>query len=856
MAAFEKIKSGIGMMDTALDSIRLGDNVVWQVDSVSQFRLFMVPFVRQAVLDGRDLIYVRFSEDPPLLEEMPGLKIWKIPLSHRFETFTSSIWNRITEEGKDAFYVFDCLSTLQTAWATDLMMGNFFKVTCPQLFLLDTVAYFPIIHGIHSDAVISKIRDTTQLFLDIYEDPEDPKSVFVHPLKVWRRSSDTMFLPHRYHEESADFHPLTNGIEIGRYYQMLSKRSPGEPDADDYWDRFFKVSRKKASEETLKDDALQTMCGIMMTRDERLRVLVRKYFRAEDYFHVRDRMIGTGMIGGKACGMLLARRIVSEALPEYQKYIEPEDSFFIGSDVFYTFLIENKCWNKRLAQRTEDGYFSEAPSLMEAIREGYFPEDIRARFRKMLDYFGASPIIVRSSSILEDGFGNAFAGKYDSVFCVNGGSAEDRLEEFESAVRRVYASTLNVSALEYRRQHHLEKRDEQMSLLVQRVSGSYFGRYFFPCAAGVGYSYSAWRFLPDMDPFAGMLRIVAGLGTKAVDRQEGDYPRMMSLDSPEAFVNGTVRDRHRYSQKYLDVLDIKENRFRGISLDEALSVMPLPVRRTVLSHDTEAEAVFRERGVSRDIWFVTCQGLARNVTFTTMMKDLMNRLQDAYGTSVDIEYAVNIDLNGEFAVNLLQCRPLKTSENVLGVTLPGESPKTIFHTVKSGMGESKKSGIQALVYIDPVLYYEYDYVRKPQVAQAVGMISQYCYEKGFPAVLIAPGRIGTSSPELGVPVNFAQIDHFLCICEVECSESGYRPELSFGSHMFQDLVEAEITYCAVFEAQTTSIWRPETIIEETDHFRTICPEMPIPDGMVHVSFYEKDELTLYYDSEKEELMLT
>lgn len=142
MAAFDRISSGIMEMDTALDNIRLGDNVVWQVTQLQEFQLFLEPYVKQAIADRRNLIYVRFASHEPFLTEQEGLKIIPVELSHRFETFTVEIHNLIEREGRDAFFVFDCLSELQTAWATDLMMGNFFKLTCPFLFQLDTVAFF------------------------------------------------------------------------------------------------------------------------------------------------------------------------------------------------------------------------------------------------------------------------------------------------------------------------------------------------------------------------------------------------------------------------------------------------------------------------------------------------------------------------------------------------------------------------------------------------------------------------------------------------------------------------------------------------------------------------------------------
>ena len=195
MAAFEKIYSGIPDLDKAYNYIRLGDNVVWQVGNLQEFTSLMEPFADQAIKDQRNLIYVRFAAHPPLLTPREGLKIVEIPLSHRFETFTVTIHNLIEQEGKDAFYVFDCLSELQTAWSTDLMMGNFFRLTCPFLFILDTVAYFPIIRGKHSFEAVAKIRDTTQLFSDVYS---DEKCMYVRPLKVWNRYSETMAMPHRF----------------------------------------------------------------------------------------------------------------------------------------------------------------------------------------------------------------------------------------------------------------------------------------------------------------------------------------------------------------------------------------------------------------------------------------------------------------------------------------------------------------------------------------------------------------------------------------------------------------------------------------------------------------------------------
>ena len=135
---------------------------------------------------------------------------------------------------------------------------------------------------------------------------------------------------------------------------------------------------------------------MMMTRDPRMRALVQKYFSPTDYFDVRRRMVGTGMVGGKSCGMLLSRKIVEKNLPELVGLLEPHDSFYVGTDVFYTFIVENDLWPLRIAQRG-DGYLRVADSLAQGIENGTFPPEIEQGFRRVLDYFGQVPIIVRSS---------------------------------------------------------------------------------------------------------------------------------------------------------------------------------------------------------------------------------------------------------------------------------------------------------------------------------------------------------------------------------------------------------------------------------------------------------------------------
>ena len=855
MAAFDRVKSGIPEMDAALDNIRLGDNVVWRVSNLEQFRLFMEPYLEQAKKDKRNIIYFRFASHEPLVAGCPEVKTVRLPLSHRFETFTVDIHNIIEKEGRDAFYVFDCLSELQVAWATDLMMGNFFRVTCPFLFLLDTVAFFPIMRGKHSVHAVNKILDTTQLFLDVYE---DSRNIYVRPGKVWNRNSETMFLPHIYDPENGSFRPIIDGVQSSRFYQTLGQaQRSAEEQYTDSWDRFF--TRTRLLRETGADitGECREMCRIMMTRDTKMQELLEQHFTPEDYFAVRDHMIGTGMIGGKSCGMLLARAILRNREPDIADVLEPHDSFYVGSDLYYTYIVDNNLWDLRIRQRTDEGFFTLAAEFAAALKGGTFSAGMREQFVRIIEYYGQDPYIIRSSSILEDGFGNAFAGKYESVFCINRGTPEERIREFEQAIKTVYASSMSLSALDYRKRRGLDKRDEQMALLIQRVSGSYYGPYYMPCAAGVGYSYSPYRIMKDTDPAAGMLRLVMGLGTSAVDRTEGSYPRIVNLDTPEKTSYSSSADKHRFSQGKAEVINMGEKTLEKLPLHRMVPHIPKYLDKILLEHDDEAEYRLRERGRRQDVKFISCRGLVANTQLMDQMKRMLRCIQEEYDYPVDTEFTINVSESGEYSIDLLQCRPLQIQKGKPGEAVPADIPeeRILLESRGVSMGMSGTSKLDIIVYVDPVKYYRMPYREKHTVAALIGKINWHYRDSGLHMMLIVPGRIGTSSPELGVPTSFADISAFDIICETEETKAGYNPELSYGSHIFQDLVEAEILYTAVFHNEKTMHYHIEkiqdcgNIVRQFEHGEELA-------GIVQVYDVSGRNCRVYNDLADEHLLIT
>ncbi|MDR1574153.1 MAG: PEP/pyruvate-binding domain-containing protein, partial [Clostridiales Family XIII bacterium] len=521
----KKAPSGLEGLDRAVGDLRYGDNIVWQISDVGEYAFFAEPFADVSIRDRKNTVYFRYGKDAPLLKPVYGLKVVELDLAGGFEMTVMQIHDVIEREGDETHYIFDSMTALQREWVADFMLSNFFAVVAPDIVKHKCVAYYAFTRNLHSIEAVARIRESAQVLLDVFH---ADGNMYLYPLRVTDRYHFSMFLPHKVDKDDANkIEALTNGIAISRFYSIVG--ASGNVDSEqrlDSWDRFFiKMQRlpdeRPSGEAEDADDGragIRALCRMVFGADERILDIATNNVTLKDILAIKARMIGVGGIGGKATGMILSRMIVDKRLPDIAQMLEPHDSFYICSNLYYTFLIKNNCWSLKLRQRTKRGYFTVAEILKEKIMESSFSENIREQFRRMLEYYGQSPIIVRSSSLLEDGFGNAFAGKYESVFCVNVGTLEERLVAFENAVKTVYASTMDESVLAYRRSRGLAEREEQMALLVQRVSGSLFRDFYMPAAAGVAYSYNSYRWSRDIDPTQGVIRIVMGLGTRAVDR--------------------------------------------------------------------------------------------------------------------------------------------------------------------------------------------------------------------------------------------------------------------------------------------------------------------------------------------------
>ncbi len=547
--------------------------------------------------------------------------------------------------------------------------------------------------------------------------------------------------------------------------------------------------------------------------------IAKEVFTIEDLKEVRRHLIGRGKIGGKAAGLLLARKIlqiredraVEDGEPNVGDRVQIPDSYFIGADVFYDFQMLNEFthYMNQKYRRSEE-IIADYPEIRELYAEGRFPDEIIHGLRAMLEDIGDSPLIVRSSSLLEVHFGAALAGKYESVFCANQGSPEENLKVLLKAVGTVFASTLSPDALLYRQQMGLVDYDERMAVLIQKVEGTRYRHYLFPAVAGVGYSRNPIRWNPKIRREDGFLRLVTGFGTRAVERVSNDYPRIVALSHPELRPFIGANQTRKHAQHYVDVLDLKDHRMKTLPVDEVIQ-HDYPALRYLASLDKGGYIVpiFSRVTPSKGGRLIfTFDQLVKDARFIALMRRILKKLERYHRWPVDIEFTVDIEPgypHGDYTVHLLQCRPQVSRKEQRAVEIPDHiSPANLILQTTELVPHGSVSDVRYVIYVDPEQYRRApSYTAKLEIARVIGRLNERLANEPF--ILIGPGRWGSSDVDLGVKVTYADIYNAKVLVEVAMANNGGGTEPSYGTHFFQDLVEAGIYPLPITMGQKRSV---------------------------------------------------
>lgn len=532
--------------------------------------------------------------------------------------------------------------------------------------------------------------------------------------------------------------------------------------------------------------------------------IARQWFTVEDLKEINRRKIGGGKIGGKAAGMLLAMRILKEtAPPEIRDRFRIPVSYYLGSDVYYNFMSLNDLggWNGQ-KYKTEEQMRADFPLLREDFLKGQFPPDVIESLERVLDEARDRPLIVRSSSLLEDNFGTSFAGKYESVFLPNQGAREERISILTHAIATIYSSVMNPDALIYRHTKELADYDERIGILIQMVEGKPCGRYYFPHAAGVAFSRNLYRWSPQIKQDEGFLRLVFGLGTRAVDMLADDYPRLIALSHPRLHSSSDVRAIKRYSQQNLDAIDLSANEFTTIPIGQVLTSEYELLRYVAQAEQDGYLAPIRSRLAPSGELVITFDGLLARTPFPASMRAALNLLETHYGSPVDTEFTVEIlnpeGQNPDVRIAILQCRPQSHIQESNEVQIPADlQTEDIIFSSQTMVPHGAVRDIGFVLFVPSEGYFQLEsQAERAQLERAIGQLNAALKDQIF--IAVGPGRWGTSTPDLGVHVAYSDIYNARALVELAGEEIGASPEPSFGTHFFQDLMEANIYPLGVF----------------------------------------------------------
>ena len=559
--------------------------------------------------------------------------------------------------------------------------------------------------------------------------------------------------------------------------------------------------------------------------------LAKENIFISDFFSLMKNLIcpvhSDGKIGGKSSGLFMAKEILKRESDRYEdlKEIKVPKTWYIASDGLIAFTNYNQLREMRGYKYHDINQIRvDYPNLVQLFKNSLFPPEMLKGLSVALDDFGRKPLIIRSSSLLEDSIGAAFSGKYKSLFIANQGTKKHRLEALLDAIAEVYASTYAPDPLEYRAERGLLDYQEEMGIMIQEVVGTKVDKYLFPAFGGVAFSSNEFRWSPRIKRKDGLIRLVPGMGTRAVDRLSNDFPILISPGQPGLRVNTTINETIRYAPKYMDVINLETNTFETIEIEKIVKnhgdVIP---RFKQIFSICGTDSLKQPLGLvdyEKDFFVPTFEGLLKNSNFIRQVKRLLDVLEENYGTPIDIEFAAD----GQH-LYLLQCRSQSFSAENAPVSLPLDiPPERVLFSASKYVSNGWAPDITHIVYVCPDGYDKLeDMTSLNAVGRAVSKLNIILPKRKF--ILVGPGRWGSRGDiKLGVNVTYSDIHNTSALIEVAFKKGTYQPDLSFGTHFFQDLVEASIRYLPLYPDDPENVFNHDYLNNSNNLLPLLLPQ--------------------------------
>ena len=542
--------------------------------------------------------------------------------------------------------------------------------------------------------------------------------------------------------------------------------------------------------------------------------------------------LGSGSLGGKARSVAFFRFLLAKS-DLREKYsgvkIKTPCSFVICSDVFDEFMQINNLQQMAVNSTNEQ-------EIVDKFLMSKLPVEITENLRalvKEIDY----PLAVRSSNILEDSQILPFAGIYKTYMLPNcAADPSVRLKQLSDAIKQVYASVFLQSSKRYATNADLSIEEGMMAVLIQQLVGEQHDDLFYPVISGTAQTYNYYPY-SYMKPEQGVVSLALGLGKAIVDDSlvysfSPAYPEMNPpFLSPEEYIKNT--------QSRFYALDLSQPS-KQITIDDSCTYRIIDLKRT--EQDQTLQLVASTYSAEEDLITDSFEPKGRKiVTFAPILKyntfplvDIVNDLfrlgKSSFGTDVEIEFAVNIpiDRNKQPEFYFLQIRPMVVGGEACEVRIDDFSPENVICTSVHTIGNGAYQNISDIIYLDPD---HFELNKTEMIASEIGELNKLLINEGRKCALIGFGRIGTSEPWLGIPLEWWQMSQAKVVVEAEWGKLIAEP--SMGSHFYHNLTSLKMGYYHIDKKSRSEEYinwdnlKQAVVVHQTEHARLVRFKKPL-----------------------------
>jgi hypothetical protein len=561
----------------------------------------------------------------------------------------------------------------------------------------------------------------------------------------------------------------------------------------------LKLRPQKVSDFKTLDEMRNYLINVFNeSRKERQLGVMTDFLKQKFEFESSYTKIGSESLGGKGRGIafirtLLARHGFNQKYPNVKLTVP--STVAISTDEFDKFISNN---NLQKFLKNNTGFLDE--NIAKEFLRGNLSENLKKKLNVILKNM-KKPIVVRSSSLLEDSQNYPFAGMYSTYMLPNNHKDDKiRLEQLCKAIKLVYASVFYNDARAYIESTSAKIEEEKMAIIIQELIGNDHNGRFYPTFSGVAQSYNYYP-ISYQKREDGIVSLAVGLGYSVVGGEQvlRFSPKYPDITSDFSNIDSILKN----SQKEFYVLNTKKSKFE-LSEHEEITLEKVNISDIVNDGtlDYIVSTFDKNDGMIRDGYsedgphVITFAGILKYNVFplASILREILETGQKSMGTPVEIEFAVNLYSDDrklpEFAI--IQIRPIIISQEFYQIKWNEKdfNYKQILIKSNKVLGNGVISEVKDIIYVVPETF---DSSKTVEIAREIGIINRN--QKEAPYLLIGPGRWGTKDRWLGIPVNWSEISNVKVMVETALEDYNIKP--SQGTHFFQNIVSRGVGYINV-----------------------------------------------------------